>query len=748
MPTHPQTHLHAHTPPKPISMPTHPQTHLHAHTPPQTHHHAHTPPNPSPCPHTPPNPSPCPHTPNPSPCPHTPPNPSSCPHTPNPSPCPHPPKSKVTHVTPLLAESTQQTQDTYRSFQTDSLHSRVFSSRDGRGFRVVSQSGARCVGTQWAELRGITAIMAAAASLGNSGSKPAWKRQIVRQLRARDQLQKTPYTELFQAYDKLMKRSSLLKELTDALEGGQSRRFWAGTSGSSCTRDAATHQRDIEKLQSYNGELACDACYLRKNVQELDGRLAEQGFRMTALQEATATLCAQRDALQEKVQLSQDANTKLKGEYDQLLCCQDEAGKDLREKELKTEEITDQMTRKKVMEAEEQNRSNESRQSDIWRHHCKKALRKTFSDSNTEAPELGKLRPSSSLENIRNTRERSQSVPSVPSRVVGVFRRLFDFSSRKELEVSEERWCQPSPICVACGVPSRALSSKEVHDSEVHAVKFSPNPRVVATGGSDRVVKLWEVDGGSLYEQFALEGSCSGITNIEFDSSGSCLLAATFDGAAHLWKLSNRTCESLTGHSKKVTAVRFMMGYNRAVTGSIDRTVKEWDLQKAQCIRSLSAPSYCSDVVCCNSCIISGHWDKKIRFWDSRCKSCITEVMLEDKVTSLSLSPDQAELLSCSRDDVLSLIDLRTGNIRKELRDDGFKCGCDWTKALMSPDGRYAIAGSASGAIYIWNVLTGKTESSLNGQHRSSVNALTWSMSGEYVVSVDRGRKAVLWGQY
>lgn len=37
---------------------------------------------------------------------------------------------------------------------------------------------------------------------------------------------------------------------------------------------------------------------------------------------------------------------------------------------------------------------------------------------------------------------------------------------------------------------------QEAHDGEVNAVKFSPGSRLLATGGMDRRVKLWEVIAG------------------------------------------------------------------------------------------------------------------------------------------------------------------------------------------------------------------------------------------------------------
>lgn len=42
------------------------------------------------------------------------------------------------------------------------------------------------------------------------------------------------------------------------------------------------------------------------------------------------------------------------------------------------------------------------------------------------------------------------------------------------------------------------LVLQDAHDGEVNAVQFSPSSRLLATGGMDRRVKLWEVFGGEV----------------------------------------------------------------------------------------------------------------------------------------------------------------------------------------------------------------------------------------------------------
>ena len=51
-------------------------------------------------------------------------------------------------------------------------------------------------------------------------------------------------------------------------------------------------------------------------------------------------------------------------------------------------------------------------------------------------------------------------------------------------------------------IPNREHIQFEAHDGEVNAVKWSPLERIVATGGADRKVKLWDVGKGKIIEVF------------------------------------------------------------------------------------------------------------------------------------------------------------------------------------------------------------------------------------------------------
>lgn len=118
-------------------------------------------------------------------------------------------------------------------------------------------------------------------------------------------------------------------------------------------------------------------------------------------------------------------------------------------------------------------------------------------------------------------------------------------------------------------------------------------------------------------------------------------------------------------------AAKFLGEPSKVVTGSHDRTLKIWDLHNRTCKETKFYGSSCNDLVTTDgsgSTIISGHFDKKIRFWDTRTNCSVNDIVLQGKITSLDLSKDCKYLASCVRDDTIKLLDLRMNQIIQSFR--------------------------------------------------------------------------------
>ncbi|XP_023009714.1 autophagy-related protein 16-1 isoform X2 [Maylandia zebra] len=593
-----------------------------------------------------------------------------------------------------------------------------------------------------------------------------WKKHVAEQLKLRDREQRQAFEEIILQYNRLLEKADLQAVLSERYQADKYdvQRGHESSAADSSRSDALQqemaqmrirHQEELTELHKKRGELAQSVIELNNQIQQKDREIQNNEAKMLEYQQQISSLEGNCRELRSCLQDLERANQTLKDEYDALQITFSALEEKLRKT---TEDNQELVSRWMAEKAQEANRLNAENEKDSRRRQAK--LQKELADAAKEPLPIeadddievltedagkagGETSPSRPLSRTPSKKISQQPPGGLLDSISLMFGRR---RSANSFSTSPESSEAPSGVCAEVRVPTTALHVFEAHDGEVNAVRFSPGSRLLATGGMDRRVKLWEVVAGHCEPKGALTGSNAGITSIEFDSAGSYLLAASNDFASRIWTVDDyRLRHTLTGHSGKVLSARFLLDNARIVSGSYDRTLKLWDLRSKVCMKTVFAGSSCNDIVCTEQCVMSGHFDKKVRFWDIRAESIVRELELFGRVTSLDLNHDRTELLTCSRDDLVKIVDLRTNAVKQTLSAQGFKCGADWTRVTFSPDGSYVAGGSADGALYIWNVLTGKVDRTLDRNHSSAINSVSWSPSGAYVASVEKGSRAILW---
>ncbi|XP_058600870.1 autophagy-related protein 16-1 isoform X5 [Onychostoma macrolepis] len=593
-----------------------------------------------------------------------------------------------------------------------------------------------------------------------------WKRHVVEQLKQRDRVQRQAFEEIIHRYNRLLEKSDLQVVFSERLqtEKYEQNRHDLSPGGEGGRSDSLQqemaqmrikHQEELTELHKKRGELAQNVIELNNQIQQKDKEIQSNEAKMLEYQQQISHLEGECRELRNSLADLERANQTLRDEYDALQITFSALEEKLRKT---TEDNQELVTRWMAEKAQEANKLNAENEKDSRRRQAK--LQKELADA---AKEPLPIEPDDDIEvlsedagkgtgetspnrQISRTPSRRVSQPPPPAGLLDSITNIFGRRRSVNSFGSSPETAEVPSASADVRVPSTALHIFDAHDGEVNAVRFSPGSRLLATGGMDRRVKLWEVVSGRCEPKGALTGSNAGITSIEFDSAGSYLLAASNDFASRIWTVDDyRLRHTLTGHSGKVLSARFLLDNTRIVSGSYDRTLKLWDLRSKVCIKTVFAGSSCNDIVCTEQCVMSGHFDKKVRFWDIRSESIVHELELLGRVTSLDLNHDRTDLLTCSRDDLVKIIDLRSNAVRQTFNAQGFKCGSDFTRVTFSPDGNYVAAGSADGVLYIWNVLTGKLDKTLDKGHSSAINSVSWSPSGTYVASVEKGSKAVLW---
>ncbi|MBL7498014.1 TIR domain-containing protein [Frankia sp. CNm7] len=115
------------------------------------------------------------------------------------------------------------------------------------------------------------------------------------------------------------------------------------------------------------------------------------------------------------------------------------------------------------------------------------------------------------------------------------------------------------------------------HTAGVHALAFSPDGRLLATGSDDTTARLWDAASGT--EQARLTGHSGRVCAVAFSPDGRLLATAGNDLTARLWDVATGTERAvLEGHRGRVNAVAFSPDGRLLVTAGNDRRVRLWDV--------------------------------------------------------------------------------------------------------------------------------------------------------------------------
>uniref|UniRef100_A0A7S2TVT0 Uncharacterized protein n=1 Tax=Lotharella oceanica TaxID=641309 RepID=A0A7S2TVT0_9EUKA len=289
------------------------------------------------------------------------------------------------------------------------------------------------------------------------------------------------------------------------------------------------------------------------------------------------------------------------------------------------------------------------------------------------------------------------------------------------------------------------------HGGPVNACKFDLSGELLASGGMDKLLFLWKIEGKC--ENIAtLKGNDGAILDIHWHRDKEFLLTACADKTGVIFDVETQEkIKRLRGHTSFVNSIcGSRRGDPFVLTGSDDGSAMMWDLRVRSAIGLLKdEKSIFPMLTCCfsddSTQAFTAGIDEEIRCWDLRKEKVLYKLSgHKDCVTGMELSMDGRYLLSNSMDNSLISWDVRpyvsTPRFTRQFA--GHRHNMDKTllKAAWSKDGTRITGGSADRHVYVWDAMNGRILYKLPG-HQGSVNEVDFHPTEPIIVSCSNDKK-------
>ncbi len=289
------------------------------------------------------------------------------------------------------------------------------------------------------------------------------------------------------------------------------------------------------------------------------------------------------------------------------------------------------------------------------------------------------------------------------------------------------------------------------HNNWISSVAFSPvskaSPegigKIIASCSHSRSLKLWDFNTGKCLK--ILRGHTNKVRQLSFNSSGTILASCGNDKIIKLWDVNTGKCiKTLQGHTGKIFTVAIAPNGNILASGSNDSSVRVWDISTGTCLNTLQGHknavlsiAFTHD----SKILVTGGSDQTIKLWDIRTGECIKNFIGHtNAIRSLALSKDNKKIFSASADYTIKIWSIDNGECSKTVKGHNEQI---WAIALNSKDTVLASC-SPDQTIKLWDTNTGNCLQTLQG-YTNWVQSVIITPDGKTIISGNNNQTIKCW---
>ena len=286
-------------------------------------------------------------------------------------------------------------------------------------------------------------------------------------------------------------------------------------------------------------------------------------------------------------------------------------------------------------------------------------------------------------------------------------------------------------------------------------VALSPVKDVLATGGADGAIRLWDLRAHTRLavlrsEMHQRTGHDARPLALAFSPDGALLAAGHVDGAIHVWDLNqNAELPARPRHEGIVACLAFSPDGAELASGGMDSVVKVWEVETARRgearRRIVRQPAPVNALVYAGggSWLLTGHSNKLLRLLDAQSGRLLATLRgPEAPVITICRAPDGRHVVVASQDRTLRVFDLEQKSAVAVLTAQRKAA----TSLCYFPDGEHLATVALDNAVNLWHLGSPDPLAQLWGPAAESFAGVTVYRGGDHLAVALSDGRIRLWG--